>query len=258
MTESDQIDAVTSSLKLAGLSNSQIKVYLYLLEEGVSTPPQIAKGTGIARTNCYNTLRELDDMDLIDRERNKTRSVYVAQNPKSILRAMEKRRDAVERILPELHDLYKSQKNKPTVEYYDGLEQVEDIFLQTLDSKQEILSVESTKLLYNIDKKFFDHYHAQLKKRQVFTHDLLSRDSAEIHAREVKELLGPYYKYKLMPADIKTLQSQILVWNDNVAHIALEQPYFGTIMKRPAIAGAMREIFNMAWEQAGSSKDNYP
>jgi hypothetical protein len=154
----------------------------------------------------------------------------------------------VERVLPELHDLYKTQKNKPSIEYYDGLEQVEDIFMQTLDSKDVVLSVESTKLLYNIDRKFFDKYHMFLKKKQIFTHDLLSRDSGEVHAKEVKELLGPYYKYKVMPSEVKTLKSQILVWNDNVAHIAFEQPYFGTIIKRPAIAEAMRAIFDMAWE----------
>src|SRR3989344_307047 len=152
MTESDNTRAVEANLKFAGLNSSQIKVYLYLLEEGVSTPPQIAKGTGILRTNCYNILRELDDMDLIDRRRNKARFVYVALNPNSILRAIEKRRDAIEGVLPELYDLYKLQKNKPVIEYYDGLSQVEDIFTQTLESKDYILSVESTKNLYAVDR----------------------------------------------------------------------------------------------------------
>src|SRR3989344_5354407 len=209
MTKSGDISTVTSSLKLMGLNGSQIKVYLYLLAEGLSTPPQISKGTGIARTNCYNILRELDDMDLIDRERN-----------------------------------------KPSIEYYDGLDQIEDIFLQTLDATDVVLSVESTKLLYEVNRPFFERYHTLLKKRQVFTHDLLSRDSTETIAKEVKDLLGPYYNYRLMPPALKTLKSQTLIWNDNVAHIAFEEPRFGTIIKRPAIAEAMRTIFKMAWEGA--------
>src|SRR3989338_1867974 len=250
MTKSGDISTVTSSLKLMGLNGSQIKVYLYLLAEGLSTPPQISKGTGIARTNCYNILRELDDMDLIDRERNKSRYVYLAQNPKSIIRAIEKRRDAIEVVMPDLHDLYKTQRNKPSIEYYDGLDQVEDIFLQTLDATDVVLSVESTKLLYEVNRPFFERYHILLKKRQVFTHDLLARDSGDKLAKEVKDLLGPYYDFKLMPPELKTLKSQIFIWNDNVAHIAFEQPYFGTILKRPAIAEAMREIFKMAWGNA--------
>lgn len=240
---------VTSSLKQMGLNGSQIKVYMYLLAEGLSTPPQISKGTGIARTNCYNILRELDDLDLIDRERNKTRYVYLAQNPKSIIRAMEKRQDAIEAIMPELHDLYKMQRNKPSIEYYDGLDQVEDIFLQTLDATDVVFSVESTKLLYEVDRDFFARYDSLLKKRQVFTRDLITRDAIYI-AKEIKVLLGAYYEYRLLPPELKTLKSQTLIWNENVAHIAFEEPRFGTILKRPAIAEAERVVFNMAWENA--------
>lgn len=237
-------------LRQVGLNDSQIKVYLYLLEEGVSTPPQISKGTKIARTNCYNILRELDDLDLVDRKRNKARFIYIAQNPNSILRAMDKRRENISRILPELFDIYKIQKNKPTVEYYDGLTQVEDIFLQTLDSTDEIRSVESTKLLYKIDQKFFLDYDKELRKKQIFTRDILSPDSGTGLAASVKAIQGVYYKYRRMPAGANSFASQILIWNNNVAHIAFEQPYFGTIIRSAAIASAMRSIFDMAWDSA--------
>lgn len=50
-----------------------------------------------------------------------------------------------------------------------------------------------------------------------------------------------------MPKKPESIKSQILIWNDNVAHIAFEQPYFGTIIKRPGIALAMRTLFEMAW-----------
>jgi sugar-specific transcriptional regulator TrmB len=243
-------NAIIDSLQYAGLNDSQIKVYLYLLEEGVSTPPQIAKGTKIARTNCYNILRELDDLDLVDRKRNKARFIYIAQNPNSILRAMDKKRDNISKILPELFDIYKIQKNKPTVEYYDGLDQVEDIFLQTLNSTEEILSVESTKLLYKIDQKFFLDYDKELRRKQIFTRDILSPDSGTGYAASVKAIQGAYYKYRRMPAGAKNFASQILIWNNNVAHIAFEQPYFGTIMRSEAIASAMRSLFEMAWESA--------
>jgi len=55
-------------LKNIGLKGSEIKVYLYLLENGVSTPPQIAKGTRIARTNTYHILRGLSEKGLIERQ----------------------------------------------------------------------------------------------------------------------------------------------------------------------------------------------
>src|SRR5688500_528889 len=110
-----------AELKQLGLHKSEIRVYLYLLEAGVSTPPQIAKGTSIARTNCYHILKELEDKGLIQQQASGKRKAYLARDPESIVAALEKKREAASRVVPELRELYTAQKNKPKIRFFKGL-----------------------------------------------------------------------------------------------------------------------------------------
>ncbi len=244
------MEELHNGLESAGLSENEIKVYIYLLKEGVSSPAQVARGTKIARSNVYYILRNLDDEDLIEQQRKNNRYVYKACRPESLIDQLERRRSGLERIIPDLNDLYKVQKNKPVVEYFDGLERIKDIFLESLHTENLVRSVESTGLLYKIDRDFFRRYDELLKKKGIFTHDLLTMDSTHEIAKEVASSHGPYYKYRLMQKKYNDLSGQILIWNDNVAHISFEQSYFGTIIRESSIAGAMRALFDTAWEGA--------
>lgn len=123
-------------------------------------------------------------------------------------------------------------------------------FLRTEGSPLCTLAVESTQLLYKIDRVFFKLYDELLRKRGLYTHDLLTMDSVQHISKEVAAMHGPYYKYRVMQKRYDDLSGQLLIWNDNVAHIAFEQPYFGTIIRNKAIAGVMRALFNTAWEGA--------
>lgn len=82
---------IQEQLKEIGLFESEIKVYLYLLENGLSTPPQIAKGTKIARPNCYQVLRSLKERGLIGEQKKGSRKVYIASDPVTLVESMERK-----------------------------------------------------------------------------------------------------------------------------------------------------------------------
>lgn len=72
---------LTNQLKEIGLNLSEIKVYLYILENGLLTPPTIAQGTGIQRANSYQVLKKLKDLSLIAEQRQGKRKAYIARSP---------------------------------------------------------------------------------------------------------------------------------------------------------------------------------
>ena len=67
MTQRDTIEIV-KKLKEVGLKQNESEIYLFLLQNGISTPPQISRGTHIARTNCYNILNSLKEKDVVEEE----------------------------------------------------------------------------------------------------------------------------------------------------------------------------------------------
>jgi len=238
---------IEEQLKELGLTKSEIRIYVYLLEEGLSTPPQIANGTGIARTNCYNILVKLKNEGLIEEQEKGKRKAYIASDPEALLRRVQKRKEAVERLLPDLRALHKIQKNKPKIRFYDGFEQVKEIYWQATET-DTLLALGSTKHLTDKDPEFFRAFERALSKNKVFLDDLITSQSEVVGTQETKQILKGLYNFNLLPEKYGDFPSDILIWNNNIAFITLAEPIFGTVITNPILAQTFRYIFEMVKE----------
>lgn len=233
----------------SGLLESEITVYVYLLEHGISSPPQIAKSTKVARPNLYGTLRSLKEKMLVIEQRKGKRNVYLAADPSILVQMLSARTTAMEQILPDLRSLYATQKNKPTIKYYEGAEQVKEIFYEMLEAKS-VYGIASTKKLYDaLGWEFFTTYIKKMRDRNIILHDILTEDSVATSAKTPIELLRGLYDTRVLPKDTENLAVDILVWNDKVALISTEAPVFGTLIKNQAIASVLKVMFNLSWKQ---------
>lgn len=241
------MDHLHQQLKQLGLHKSEIVIYLYLLEQGISSPPQIAKGTHIAITNCYNIVRCLKDKGLINEQKIGKRKAYLANDPEAIIYMLDLKKRAAEQIVPNLRGLFKMQKNKPRIRFYSGIEQVKEIYLSTLLAKK-VYGFGSTKLLSELAPELYKYYLAQLKQNNVVFYDILSYPSQNKGAPEMKEALKGLYDMKFLPQEYGDQPTDILFWDDNIAFITLEEPIFGTIIISPLIAKTFGIIFDLIWK----------
>lgn len=235
--------SVHGQLKDVGLHESETAVYLYLLEQGISTPPQVAKGTGIARTHCYGILRALMEQGLVEEQTRGKRKAYIASDPAALLRTVERKREAITRVLPDLRARYTTRKNKPKIRFADGVEEVEEIYRQTTEAK-EVFGIGSTAQFQRAHAEFFSEYQRLLKERGVVFHDTLSSASAET-ANAFRSVLGGLYDAKFLPQSYGELQTDVLIWDDNVAIIVLEEPIFGTVLTSTPLAATFRTLFKV-------------
>lgn len=179
-------------LREIGLKQNESEIYLYLLQNGIATPPQIARGTNIARTNCYNILVALKEKGVIDEHIKGKRKVYVARTPESLKLGLERKLESVARLLPDLEALHITQKNKPSFRFYDGWAEVKEIYKLSLGALK-IYGLGSTERLSSIDKDFFDKYVNQIHKNKVDFQDLLTANSKN-SAHIIKEIRGEAHK----------------------------------------------------------------
>ena len=240
------MENIHSTLESIGLTDTEIRLYLYLLENGLSTPPQIAKGTRMLRPNCYDVLRRLRQKGLIEEHRKGKRYVYAASDLTALLQSWERKKDMLEQILPDLRGLFTVQKNKPKIQFYDGWEQVKTIFDQTL-SAQEIYGIASTEKLFAQDPSFFKRYQKELKKRGIIFHDILTNASKQTAGPQAKEMLRGFYEMEFLPARYEDTPVDLLIWNNHVALVAVSEPIFGTVITHPHIAQLFRILFDLAW-----------
>lgn len=237
---------IEEQLKEIGLHKSEVKIYLYLLKSGLTTPPQLAKGTKITRTNTYNILQSLEDKGLILEQTRGKRKAYIASDPAAILRSIEQKKESIERLLPDLRALYTTQKNKPAIRFYDGFDQVKEIYWQSTEA-DKILAIGSTKQLEAKDPVFFDKLQREMKRKEIFLQDLITHPSKVVGVEQTKEILKGFYDMKTLPSKYQDFPTDILIWNNNIALITLEEPIFGTVITNDLLSQTFRYIFDMIW-----------
>jgi sugar-specific transcriptional regulator TrmB len=238
---------INNELKQLGLHKSEIRVYLYLLENGLSTPPQVAKGTAIARTNCYHVLRELEEKQLIQVQASGKRKAYLARDPESIVATLERKREAATRAVPELRELYTAQKNKPKIRFFSGPEEIQELYRQTLTAEKLFGFVDAEKF-FTVLGKFGEWYIEEIHKRKIIFDDIFTAASQGKSTERVEELRGALHTIKFLPPRYKDAPTDILIWGDNIALVTLEKPIFGTIITNPALARTFKTIFAILWE----------
>jgi sugar-specific transcriptional regulator TrmB len=119
-----------SSLREAGLTDGEIKVYLALLELGSSTSGPVVEKSGISRSIVYQILEKLMQKGLVSYVTKEKTKYFEASQPNKILeyvnereRALEKTRKKIEDMLPQLLLKQKTAKKSEVCLYtgYNGI-----------------------------------------------------------------------------------------------------------------------------------------
>jgi HTH-type transcriptional regulator, sugar sensing transcriptional regulator len=226
-----------------GLSKNEVEVYLFLLKNGVSSPAQISAGTNISRPNTYPLLLTLEAKDLAREEKMGNKKAYLATDPESLYRSIEHKQETIQEILPELRALHVKQKNKPSIQFFDGKEQIKEVYLSLLESK-EIFAIGSTHKLDKLFPKFFPAWIKKVREKKIVINDVLTHASSETAGPMMKEALKGYYSMNYLPPNYKDLPTDILIWDDHVALITLEEPYFATVLTNPLLSQTLKTIFS--------------
>jgi len=234
-------------LKTIGLKKNESEVYLYILQNGLSTPPQIAKGTGILRTNCYNILQTLKEKDVVEEQKRGSRRVYIARDPESLKLSLERKIEAVDRILPDLRSLFTTQKNKPVIRFYEGFEEVKNIYT-ILTKADSVYSIGSTEKLRELDPKFFARFIEKLEKNKVIFKDILTASSKQYSAKTIKQIRNNLHQIKFISEKHKNMSTDMLIWNENVALVSLDEPIFGTVITNKNLAHTFKIILSIVWD----------
>ncbi len=239
---------IEHKLQESGLSENEIKVYLYLLENGISTPLQIARGTRVTRTNTYPVLRNLKRLRLVEEQTQRKKKAFLASDPSALVSEMQRKKENIEEIVPDLQALYTRQKNKPKIKFYDGFEQVKTIYEATFTA-DEIYAIGSTEKLESVQKGLIEWYAKQVKKKAIIMHDILLDSARGKTGKQMKDIIGALYSVKFLPQKYQEIPTDMLIWNDNIALISLDEPIFGTVLTNKPLAITFKMLFELLWKR---------
>ena len=232
-------------LSSLGLSQSQAQVYLAALELGQATMQELSRKSGVKRTSIYNFIDELKERGLIVEARKKKRRVYSATDPERLLEIEKTRMQELEKTLPELKAIQNSSPKKPRVTFYEGLEDVLDVYTDQLKEKKTVYAFEDLEHMLGVMPKEWATWWPQERSKRNIAFKSILRDSPE--ARKFTQKNIKYLREsKLIPSgDWKT---EINIYGNKVAIMSFRSdPPFCVVIEDESIAETLGTVWKELW-----------
>lgn len=246
-----QTSPLTSVLRKAGLTESQAKGYLALIEYGSLTPVELAEKTDESRTNGYMICEKLESLGLATKKEAK-KALYTPAHPSALETLAEKRRKVVTRNEQEvkqgispLIDMFYANTEMPGTRTLQGIDGIKEVYADTLKTSQPIYLLRTTADGPSLGDDYFDNYRAARAKAGIHTYALTPMTEvsyAHMHSGDDEKML---YHRTPLPDNAYTAPVEIDVYGSKVALIAFGDTQMATIVDSAPVAEAMRQIIRL-------------
>ncbi len=247
----------TAILKEIGLTDSETKVYLALLELRESTRGEIVNRSGIAGSKVYEILEKLQEKSLVSIYIQNKVKHFKAANPKQILGYLEDKKqqivnteNEVKSILPNLLSLYSSSKEDQEVELISGLKGLEILFKEQIDrlKKGETCYVIGghREIEEKVVQAFFKKVHVWRKEKGIKTKMLFNKNQKASIEKLYASYPGTQTKYIEHTSPVA-----INIYNDKTIIIVFGKKITAVIITSLDVAKSFMEYFNLLWNIVG-------
>jgi len=195
---------ITTILEEIGLTKSEVKIYLSLLEIGTSSAGEIVKKSKTTSSKIYETLEKLSIKGLVSSIIQEGVKMYAATNPSQILdflnekeNRIKKQKKVIELILPELEKKLKNTPHDSEARVYKGLKGLKSAFyekLGTLNKGDTFLSMGVPSRSEEVNT-FFLKYGKELEKRGIKIKSLFGIEAKGEPQTKEKKLKNLKVKY---------------------------------------------------------------
>ena len=234
-----------------GLNETQAKVYILLIKNGCLAPPQTADLLQIKRTNAYAVLDQLEELGLATKNDVRKKITYWASNPIALERlAKDKRAQALEHerqvqtSMPTLLNYFYTFTDQPGVRFFQGIEEIKDIYNDMLRTNKDIYVVRSPHDQDLLGNDYFLKFKQKKAKLGIQTHMINPQVNKEVWNSETDKL------YNTTRTQTNTEQYnakvEICIYGDKVSIISFGEETIGMIIDSPQIAEAHKQLFKLA------------
>lgn len=225
-------------LEKIGLSLNESKVYLALLELGPSLAGKITEKSKVNRRTVYDILETLIERGLVSYVIGANRKVFEAASPRKFIEILKEKEKTIAESLPQMLEIQKSVKTKPSITMYEGKEGIKTVMDQFLLEAKEFVALTPLKAMLNLSKYYFPdvfdrRVEAGIKVRLLIDGEPLRKEMME---------------YKIIH---KKFSTGYWIYNDKVMILSFPKKNpLAIVIENQDFADSMRVNFDLAWEGA--------
>lgn len=255
---SDQTDNVVNILKPFGLSKEESIIYLYLLENNISSALSISRRVHIARTKVYRLLDKLIEKQLVIQECQTNGFKFKAHSPDQLEYLINKKEieiSSLKQALPQtigyLKNHLNQNNNQSQILYYSGQEGLSQVNWNILNAKNEFLS-------YEIDnaEAYLPKIEAEKLRQALVNKKIVNRMLSNQKNMTNMDNKYEFHQIRYISPKIVQIKTDIFIYNDILAicHYLDNHDIFCLEMKNINIVNMQKQIFENIWQQATPCK----
>lgn len=242
------------------LDDKSTQFYLSCLTAGKTTINEISKEIKVPRSTCYLILEKLKSTGLVFESPFGRKRSLVAETPQNLLNLLKERNEQsqttfnlAEKILPILNSI-SPDSQKPKVRFYEGVESVKQIYLETLKSKEiSIFCLIQLKDSKNKEfKKFIPAYMERLIKKGIKTREIVTDLPSDLEYQKNYSTLNNQI---INISGKNQTDTDFMVWDNKVAFISFKQnDLIGVLIEDREIAKFEKMRFDLIWDSLTKNK----
>ncbi len=235
-----------AGLARLGIDGKRARFYLAALELGEAPITEIAKKAGISRTTAYDVLARLLQDGLVTQVEKSGRLHVLAEDPASLLRALDDRRQLLAGLLPELRSIYNLSAVKPRIHFYEGVEGIRTVLHDTLACQsRQLRGILSVLDLFEVPgMREMEQYVARRIETGIFLRVVRSRvkDAGDIWPTRRADLRELRYTPEGLVFTMTTY-----IYDNKVSMISSRRENFGMIIESEEFAALQANLFEVLW-----------
>jgi sugar-specific transcriptional regulator TrmB len=246
------------TLKQAGLTIEQSRIYTTLLQNGPLPARRIVLNTGIKRGLTYKALDQLEEIGLVQKKDQEGKvTKFNPIHPSKIMEIIDNRRKNLETVTESLKSVvgqmtsdYNLFSGKPNVQFFEGERGLKEVLDDSLYAKSEILSYADLESIQKYIPKINEKHVADRRKFEISKRGLLldtpfNRKTISSYDKDVTNI--KFIEVK----DSNPYQSLMNIYDNKVSYLTLdENKMIGVIIEDEHIAQMHRYIFEYGWDKA--------
>jgi sugar-specific transcriptional regulator TrmB len=249
----------TSILKQLGLNDTEIKVYVALLELGTTSAGELLKTIELHRGLLYDTLDRLIEKGIASYVIKNNRKYFEATPPESLLDFAEQKvmeatqiKHEVLDIIPALNAMRKISSEDQDVTLFKGTKGIKSVLDRMLEAKEvhTMGGISQPEGMHHNLQIILQNYHAKRLAKKIKTNFIFSK-SGIVRAKEVASM--KYIKVRILENELES-STGISLFKDQVVIVLWSSNPIAILIKSKSIHDSYLNHFNYLWKQGKELK----
>jgi sugar-specific transcriptional regulator TrmB len=232
-------------LKEIGLSETESKVYIALLELGSALAGEITKKSGVNRTNVYDALERLIVKGLVSYVVTANRKVFEPVQPERLKEILKEKEEKLDSVMDDLISRYKMSKEKEEATIFKGKKGIQSIFEDVLTEGNDLYAYGAESRFGDMFPAYQKHWNDRRAKSGIKVKMIYNE---KVRARKIKEKLK-LLSMRFLPKHYD-FPSMVMIYGNKVVTIVWTDLPFGFMIRSKDSAKSNMHFFEILWNVA--------